>query len=506
MEYNKEQRKIINSKPHRHMLIKGKKSTGKTTAIINKIPSLLNNYCIDKDDKILVAARNEKHSNLISFIYDNIESEKYHQSSFFDTDNSDKLEIRTIDALMLYYFNEYKNHNKSAITVASNEECEKQLTNAINVVRNKYEKQRFNIADTKYIQFIQDEIMWIKSCGFLNLNEYQSANRIGRLNILSGDTKILRKNSKQRQAIYEILIEYNKNMSKLSKIDDKDMAIMALESARKSHIKKYTHILIDECENLTKVEIEFLKALYNDKAYSSITFIINTDSSINQNAWLIKGRSFASLGYDMKGKSITLKTQFIKKVSEIKVNMDVLVNNGKQNKDLNNNSFELDAIEFIDLKRNVSHKFIKDSGNLDDIYIEDNGVEEKVEEVLNIPLFNEIAAGSPILMNDAIEDNYYLPKDWVRNPKDVFMLKVKGDSMIKKNIYDGDYVLISKQNVPSIKDIVAVDIEGEATLKTYKVIDGKITLTPENDKYDPIIIEDQQFCFLGVAIGIIKNS
>lgn len=506
MEYSKEQKKVVNSKPHGHMLIKGKKSTGKTTAIINKIPSLLNNYCIDKDDKILVAARNEKHSNLISFIYDNIESEKYHQSSFFDTDNSDKLEIRTIDALMLHYFNEYKNHYKSAITVASNSECEKQLTNAINVVRNKYEKQRFNIADTKYIQFIQDEIMWIKSCGFLNLNEYQSANRIGRLNILSGDTKVLRKNSKQRQAIYEILIEYNKNMNKISKIDDKDMAIMALERARKSYIKKFTHIIIDECENLTKVEIEFLKALYNDKAYSSITFIINTDSSISQNAWLIKGRSFASLGYDMKGKSITLKTQFIEKINEIKVNMDDLVKNDKQYKDLNNNSFELDAIEFIDLKRNISHKFIKDSGNIDDIYIEDNGIEEKVEEVISIPLFNEIAAGSPILMNDTIEDNYCLPKDWVRNPKDVFMLKVKGDSMIKKNIYDGDYVLISKQNVPRIKDIVAVDIEGEATLKTYKVIDGKITLTPENDKYDPIIIEDQQFCFLGVAIGIIKNS
>ncbi len=86
------------------------------------------------------------------------------------------------------------------------------------------------------------------------------------------------------------------------------------------------------------------------------------------------------------------------------------------------------------------------------------------------------------------------------------MLKVKGDSMINKNIYDGDYVVISKQNMPRIKDIVAVDIEGEATLKTYKVIDGKIALIPENDNYQPIIIENQQFNVLGVAIGLIKNS
>jgi len=165
----------------------------------------------------------------------------------------------------------------------------------------------------------------------------------------------------------------------------------------------------------------------------------------------------------------------------------------------------LDTIEYIDLKRNVSHKFIKDSGSVDEIYIDYNGIEEKVEDVLSIPVFNEIAAGSPIFMNDSIEDNYYLPKEWIRKTKDVFILKVKGDSMINKNIYDGDYVVISKQNIPSVRDIVAVDIEGEATLKTYKTINGKIVLMPENEKYEPIIIEDQLFSFLGVAIGLIKN-
>ena len=60
--------------------------------------------------------------------------------------------------------------------------------------------------------------------------------------------------------------------------------------------------------------------------------------------------------------------------------------------------------------------------------------------------------------------------------------------------------------MPSVRDIVAVDIDGEATLKTYKTINGKIALMPENDNYEPIIIEDQEFRFLGVAIGLIKNS
>ena len=159
----------------------------------------------------------------------------------------------------------------------------------------------------------------------------------------------------------------------------------------------------------------------------------------------------------------------------------------------------------MSIKRNISHRFFKESGAEDEIYIEYDGAEEKAENVVSIPVFNEIAAGNPILMNDSVQDNYSLPKEWVRNTKDVFMLKVKGDSMINKNIYDGDYVVISKQNMPKVRDIVAVDIEGEATLKTYKIIDGKITLVPENEHYEPIIIEEQQFSFLGVAIGIIKN-
>ena len=86
------------------------------------------------------------------------------------------------------------------------------------------------------------------------------------------------------------------------------------------------------------------------------------------------------------------------------------------------------------------------------------------------------------------------------------MLKIKGDSMVNKNINDGDYVVVNKQNTANIGDIVAVDIDGEATLKTFKTKYGRIALTPENDSYEPIIIEDQQFYILGVAIGVVKNQ
>ncbi len=513
MVFSREQIKIINSKPNGHTLIKGTKCTGKTTAFVNKIPSLLNNYCISKDDKVLISTYDEESLEYISSIYKNIAVEKYHQNSFFDRDNSDRLKITTTNSLMLYYFNQYNKHHRKKTSIASTLECKNLLEKAIEIVSDRYEK--LNILN---IQFIQEEIMWIKACNYMNIDEYQEADRVGRVsNVINKVSKILRKNSRQRQAIYEILVEYNNNLKERKKIDNQDIALLALEEAIKRPHENYTHIFIDNSQDLTKVQLEFLKALYNEKIYSSITFIMDSNQNKHTEGWLTKGRSFASLGYDMKGKCTSLGKSGIelaaKAVKEYKVNKRKEVTSSNltlaksiQKKGLANSALTLESIEYIDLKRNVSHKFIKDSGAADEIYIEYDGVEERVEDVLSIPLFNEIAAGSPILINDSIEDNYYLPKEWIRSTKNIFMLKVKGDSMINRNIYDGDYVVISKQNIPSIRDIVAVDIDGEATLKTYKNINGKIALMPENENYEPIIIEDQEFSFLGVAIGLIKNS
>lgn len=506
MEFNKKQKKIINSKPNGHMLIKGEKGSGKTTAYINKIPTLLNHYCIDKDDRILIMTCSEEHSQYVSNIYDNLDSAKYHQSSFFDEDNSNKLEINTIDYLISYYFNKYEKEKKTSISIASTNECETLLKTAVQIIHNKYVKEKFDIFDPKYNQFILEEIIWIKSSNIMKLDEYQAANRKGRINKLTGDIKIFRKNSKQRQAIYEILYEYNNKLKEVNKIDMQDMASLALESANENNDKGYTHIFIDNSEKLTKVEFELLKALYNKKSYSSITFVFNSSEKPTINAWLINGRSFGSLGYDMKGKSITLSECYLNEIDESIIDTDNIYEIDEvQENDNSSEYLTLNSIEYIDLKRGVTHKFIKDPDAIDEIYVENNGNEEKVEDPVSIPVFNEIAAGNPILMNESIEDNYFLPKEWIRNSKDTFILKVKGDSMINKKIGDGDYVVICKQPYPNVKDIVAVDIDGEATLKTYKNVDGQVILMPENEKYDPIIIEDQQVNFLGVAVGLIKN-
>lgn len=583
MQFNIGQKRIINSRPNGHTLIKGAKGTGKTTAAINKIQTLIKSYCIRDDDRVIMVAYNEESSNYASFIYNNIDYEKYHQSSFFDEDNSNKFEIKTVDDLLFYYFNKYKKKHKIHVEIANAIECENELKEAINTIAKKYEK--LNLINIKYMNFIKKEISWIKSCNYMKLEEYQIADRSGRVSKSIDDSpKILRKNSKQRQSIYDTLVEYNNNLKKINKIDKQDVALLALQEGNKKKNKKYTHILIDDSQNLTKVQLEFLKSIYDEKTYSSITFILEDTKSINSEAWLTKGKSFVNLGYDMKGKCISLrksynedvkvtlkndeifktkeighlnnKTNIIKpkrkanknhKASKVNNNNDKLIqedfitlgliNNKTENQNIINetlnevknmqdfdkfkdtkvdifkdkqniygNSFALENIQYIDLKRNVSHMFVKDTSSIGEIYIEDSGVDKIVEDVIALPVFNEIAAGNPILMNDAIEDSYYLPKEWIRTSRDIFMLKIKGDSMVNKNINDGDYVVISKQNTASIGEIVAVDIDGEATLKTYKTKFGRVALTPENDAYEPIIIEDQQFYILGVAIGIVKDQ
>jgi repressor LexA len=115
--------------------------------------------------------------------------------------------------------------------------------------------------------------------------------------------------------------------------------------------------------------------------------------------------------------------------------------------------------------------------------------ESAKSEGLPIPLLGRIAAGSPILAEENIEDYLSFPKDMFR-PGEYFALKVKGDSMIDGGIYDGDIAVIKKQNTANNGDIVAALIEEEATLKEFHKTSDSVKLLPKNTKYKPIISRD----------------
>lgn len=128
---------------------------------------------------------------------------------------------------------------------------------------------------------------------------------------------------------------------------------------------------------------------------------------------------------------------------------------------------------------------------------------EEVESV-KLPLLSEISAGCPIYMNEDYEEHFYIPRDIIRGSKDLFMLKVKGDSMIDAGIDDGDYVVIRKESNVSKKSIVAVDLDGHATLKRFEVKGNQMILLPENKNYEPIVVSVDEARIIGSALGVIK--
>jgi repressor LexA len=102
-----------------------------------------------------------------------------------------------------------------------------------------------------------------------------------------------------------------------------------------------------------------------------------------------------------------------------------------------------------------------------------------------VPLVGRIAAGGPVLAEQAVEDVFPLPRELVGEGT-LFMLKVAGDSMVEAAICDGDWVVVRQQPTAENGEIVAAMIDGEATVKTYKRRDGHVWLLPHNPAYEPI--------------------
>jgi len=102
-----------------------------------------------------------------------------------------------------------------------------------------------------------------------------------------------------------------------------------------------------------------------------------------------------------------------------------------------------------------------------------------------VPVIGRIAAGGPILAEQAVEDVFPLPRELVGGGT-LFMLKVVGDSMVGAAIADGDWVVVRQQPNAENGDIVAAMIDGEATVKTFKRRDGHVWLMPHNEAFSPI--------------------
>ena len=122
-------------------------------------------------------------------------------------------------------------------------------------------------------------------------------------------------------------------------------------------------------------------------------------------------------------------------------------------------------------------------------------------ELVNVPVIGTVAAGLPILAEQNIEDYLPIPAEILPN-KEVFMLKVKGNSMIEAGIYNGDKVIVAKQPNAENGDKVVALVDDSATVKTFYKENGHFRLQPENSSMDPIILDQVEI--LGKVIGLFR--
>jgi repressor LexA len=129
--------------------------------------------------------------------------------------------------------------------------------------------------------------------------------------------------------------------------------------------------------------------------------------------------------------------------------------------------------------------------------------EQKIlKDLINIPILGAVTAGEPIFAEQNIVDYFPVPRDFTRYD-DVFMLRVKGESMINAGIFDGDLVIVERETSAYNGDIVVALIEEEATVKRFYKEQGHIRLQPENERYAPIYATEVQI--LGKVIGLVRK-
>jgi repressor LexA len=124
-----------------------------------------------------------------------------------------------------------------------------------------------------------------------------------------------------------------------------------------------------------------------------------------------------------------------------------------------------------------------------------------------LPLVGEIAAGSPLLAEQNVEDYLAVPEPLAKG-EDEFLLRVRGDSMIQAGIMSGDYVVVHRQQTAANGDVVAAlvgddESASEATVKTFYRENGRIRLQPENDELEPLYPDHVQI--LGKVVGLFRR-
>jgi repressor LexA len=138
-------------------------------------------------------------------------------------------------------------------------------------------------------------------------------------------------------------------------------------------------------------------------------------------------------------------------------------------------------------------------------YDPNSGAAVERRPVCHVPLVGDVAAGTDVLAQENVEELLPLPADFVGDG-DLFMLRVRGDSMIEAGILDGDYVIAVQQPTATTGDTVVAGIPGgEATVKKYSRRGSKVTLTPANSSMEPIVLDEDDVSIYGKVVTVMRR-
>jgi repressor LexA len=132
----------------------------------------------------------------------------------------------------------------------------------------------------------------------------------------------------------------------------------------------------------------------------------------------------------------------------------------------------------------------------------------RLADIVEIPIIGRVAAGLPLLAVENVQDTVHVDKFFIGQTREVFALRVKGESMIEDGIFDGDYIFVRKQLQADRGDIVVAMIGDEATVKRYYPEGDSIRFQPANAAMSPIIVKKRDFKsvnLIGVVVGVYRK-
>ena len=157
---------------------------------------------------------------------------------------------------------------------------------------------------------------------------------------------------------------------------------------------------------------------------------------------------------------------------------------------------------FRDTTASRGISILRDENGADYSYLRNEEEEDAFEEMLNLPVVGNVAAGEPIFADENIEDKIAYPARFVRRDGS-FMLRIRGESMIGVGINDGDYIVVEPEQVAENGDVVVALIGDEATCKTFYREKNMVRLQPENDEMEPIYVENPMI--IGKVVGVMRD-